>query len=136
MNRKQRRAKKIKNHDPVYMVKKSDMRGRIDSMIKNDPEVQKAIQEEAHRLNVLDMQRLAEDIDTVILTNLHQTFGFGKKRLLRFVSTFVKLHKFYGDRYEDSDIFAMKQYLKEKVGIDVADIEKEVERLAEEESAD
>lgn len=130
MNRKQRRAKGVKNSDPAFMIK----RGEINSLIKNDPEVQKAIQEEAHRVNLLEAKKQAEDIDALILMTLHKVFGFGKTRLLRFAEGLTELQKYYEDRYEDCDIYAVKKHLKEDVGIDVAELQKEVERLAEEES--
>lgn len=132
MNRKQRRAKGIKNHDPAFMVKKSDMHSHIDNLLKSDPEVQKAIKEEAHRANLLEAKQQAEDIDTLILMNLHTTFGFGKTRLLRFVEGLAELHKYYNDKYVDDDIYAMKKYLKEKVGIDVSQLQEEVEHNVEE----
>ena len=134
MNRKQRRAKGVKNSDPAFMVKQSDMQSHIDRLLKSDPNVQKAIQEEAHRVNLLEAKKQAEDIDAIILMTLHEIFGFGKTRLLRFAKGLAELQKYYEDRYEDCDIFAMKMYLKDYVGIDVTELQKEVERLATEES--
>lgn len=135
MNRKQRRAKGVKNSDPAFMIKQSDMQSYIDRLLKNDPTVQQAIQEEAHRVNLLEAQKQAEDIDALILMTLHEIFGFGKTRLLRFAKGFAELHKYYEDRYEDCDIFAMKAHLRDYVGIDVTELQKEVERLATEESS-
>ena len=135
MNRKQRRAKGVKNSDPAFMVRQSDMRSHIDRLLKNDPIVQKAIQEESHRVNLLEVKKQAEDIDTLILMTLHDIFGFGKTRLLRFAKGLAELQKYYEDRYEDCCIFAMKMYLKDNIGIDVSELQKEVERLAAEESS-
>lgn len=134
MNRKQRRAKGVKNSDPAFMVRQSDMQSHIDRLLKNDPLVQQAIQEEAHRVNLLEAKKQAEDIDALILMTLHDIFGFGKTRLLRFVKGLAELQKYYEDRYEDCDLFAMKMHLKDYVGIDVTELQKEVERLATEES--
>ena len=134
MNRKQRRAKGVKNSDPAFMVRQSDMQSHIDRLLKNDPTVQQAIQEEAHRVNLLEAKKQAEDIDALILMTLHDIFGFGKTRLLRFAKGLAELQKYYEDRYEDCDIFAMKMHLKDYVGIDVTELQKEVERLATEES--
>lgn len=134
MNRKQRRAKGVKNSDPAFMVRQSDMQSHIDRLLKSDPTVQQAIQEEAHRVNLLEAKKQAEDIDALILMTLHDIFGFGKTRLLRFAKGLAELQKYYEDRYEDCDIFAMKMHLKDYVGIDVTELQKEVERLATEES--
>ena len=135
MNRKQRRAKGVKNSDPAFMVRQSDMQSHIDRLLKSDPTVQQAIQEEAHRVNLLEAKKQAEDIDALILMTLHEIFGFGKTRFLRFVKGLAELQKYYEDRYEDCDLFAMKMHLKDYVGIDVTELQKEVERLATEESS-
>ena len=135
MNRKQRRAKGVKNSDPAFMVKQSDMQSHIDRLLKNDPTVQQAIQEEAHRVSLLEAKKQAEDIDAIILMTLHDIFGFGKTRLLRFAKGLAELQKYYEDRYEDCDLFSMKMHLKDYVGIDVTELQKEVERLADEESS-
>ena len=135
MNLKQRRAKGVKNSDPAFMVRQSDMQSHIDRLLNNDPNVQKAIQEEAHRVNLLEAKKQAEDIDALILMTLQDVFGFGKTRLLRFAKGLAELQKYYEDRYEDCDIFAMKTHLKDYVGIDVTELQKEVERLAAEESS-
>ena len=135
MNRKQRRAKGVKNSDPAFMVKHSDMQSHIDRLLKNDPDVQKAIQEEAHRVSLLEAKKQAEDIDALILMILHEIFGFGKTRLLRFAKGLAELQKYYEGRYEDCDLFTMKSHLRDYVGIDVAELQKEVERLATEESS-
>ena len=135
MNRKQRRAKGVKNSDPAFMVKQSDMQSHIYRLLKDDPNVQKAIQEEAHRVNLLEAKKQAEDIDALILMTLHDIFGFGKTRLLRFAKGLAELQKYYEDRYEDCDLFAMKMHLKDYVGIDVTELQKEVERLLTEESS-
>lgn len=134
MNRKERRAKGIKNSDPAFVVKKSEIKSHIDRLLKNDLTVQKSIQEEAHRVNLLEAKKQAEDIDTLILMTLHKVYGFGKTRLLRFAKGLAELQKYYEDRYEDGDIYAMKKHLRDCVGIDVAELQKEVERLATEES--
>ena len=135
MNRKQRRAKGVKNSDPAFMVRQSDMQSHIDRLLKSDPTVQQAIQEEAHRVNLLEAKKQAEDIDALILMTLHDIFGFGKTRLLRFAKGLAELQKYYEDRYEDCDLFAMKMHLKDYVGIDVTELQKEVERLVTEESS-
>ena len=57
MNRKQRRANKVKSHDPAFMVRESDMRSHIDRLLKTDPRVQQALEEEADRVQLLVAQK-------------------------------------------------------------------------------
>lgn len=134
MNRKERRAKKVKNNDPTITLKQSEVKAHIDALIKSDEGVQRAIQEEAHRLNLLEVKKQAEDIDAIILMSLHSVFGLGKTRLLRFVKGLAELQKYYEDMYEDCDIYAMKRYLKDRLGIDVAELRKEVEASVKEDT--
>ena len=134
MNRKERRAKGIKNTDPAFVMKRSDMQSHIDRLVHTDPIVQKAIREEAHRLNLLEAKKQAEDIDAIILMTLHDVFGFGKKRLLQYVKGLAELQKYYDDRYEEYALSAIKMHLRDQVGIDVVKLHKEVEQFATEES--
>lgn len=131
-----KKRNKGKNPDPAYMVRQSDIQSHIDRLLKNNPDVHRTIQEEAHRVNLLEAKKQAEDIDALILMTLHEVFGFGKTRLLRFAKGLAELQKYYEDRYEDCDLYAIKVHLRDYVGIDVAELQKEVERLANEESAD
>lgn len=131
MNRQQRRAQSKKKKGPAP-VNKNEARKYINSLIQKDPKVQEAILEEARRINLLEAQKQQEDIDVMILMTLHECFGFGKTRLLRFAKGLVKVHKYYLDRYEDSDIYAMKSYLKDKVGLDVEKLEEEILSATEE----
>lgn len=135
MNRKQRRAKGVKSHDPAFVIKQSEMSSFIGQMLQTE-EVKKVIKEEAERVNLQEAQKMAEDIDVLILMTLHTEFDFGKVRLERFVKGLAKLKKYYEGRYEDSDIFAMKRYLEERVGVNIADIQKEVDKIVSEESPD
>lgn len=136
MNRQQRRAKGLKNSDPAVCLKKSETHSYIDNLVHNDPEVRKVILEEAHRVQLEELKEMSEDLDTLILMSLHSIYGFGRERLLRFSKGLVELQKYYADRYEDCDMFAMKRDLKRFTGIDIAELEKEVEKLAAEESSD
>lgn len=133
MNRKQRRAEKKQNHDPAFMVRQSDMRAHIDRLLHNDPIVLKAIQEEAHRINLEEAKKQDCDILTLILMSLHRSKEkMGRKRLLRFCSTFNELQKYYEDLYGDCDLYAMRKHLREEVGIDVERINEEVAKFLDE----
>lgn len=133
MNRKERRAKGIKNnHDPAVMVKQSDFQSHFDRFLQSD-EVQRAIQEEARRVSLLEAQKQDVDILTLILMSLHKSKEkMGRVRLLRFCVTFNALQRYYEGRYEDADLFAMRKHLKEEVGIDVEHINDEIERFLNE----
>lgn len=135
MNRKERRARGIKNHDPAVMVKNSEMRSHIHSLLKNDPDVQKAIQEEVRVANLEEAKKQDLDILTLILFTLHRSEKYGRIRLLRYAKTLTVLKDYYEGRYEDCDMFAMRQHLKEETGIDVEHLDEEVEKFATEESA-
>ena len=130
-----KKRKEQKPHDPAYMLKQSQVKSHIDMMLKSDPTVQKAIQEEVRRAGLAEAQRQAEDIDAILLMGLHLTYGLGRKRLMRFVKTLADLRKYYGEVYEDCDIDAIKLDLKRYVRIDVAEFEREVEVYATQESA-
>lgn len=132
MNRKERRAKGIKNHDPAFVMKQSDMQSHINRLVYTDPIVQKAIKEEAHRLNLLEAKKQAEDIDALILMTLHDVFGFGKKRLMKYVAGLAELQNYYEDRYEEYALGAIRMHLRDHVGIDVTEFHKEVEEFAKE----
>lgn len=131
MNRKERRANKQKSHDPAYMVRESDMKAHIDRLLHSES-VQQAIQEEAHRANLVEAKKQDCDILTLILMSLHSREGFGRVRLLRFCNTFNELQKYYSDFYEDYDMYAMRQILKKETGIDVERINEEVEKFLDE----
>ena len=134
MNRKQRRANKVVAKDPAFMVKKSEMTHHIDGLIQHDAGVQKAIQEEVHRVELLEAKKQAEDIDCLILMTLRRAFGFGHDRLLRFAANLTEIHKYYEDQYEDCDMFAMKMHLKEECNIDVSKLEEEIENATKKSS--
>lgn len=135
MNRKQRRARGVKNTDPTIVLKRSEMKQYFDNLIQTDPLVQETIMQEVKRVNLEEVKRQSEDIDTVILMTLHSEFGFGKKRLLRFVKGLAEIHKYFENRYEDCDIIGMKMYLEERLGLNVAELKEEVERYATEKGA-
>ena len=133
MNRKERRAKGIKNTDPTFTLKRSDLKTHIDNLLRGDPSVLKAIQEEAHRANLEEAKKQDCDILTLILMSLHRSKEkWGRKRLLRFCYTFNELQKYYSDFYEDCDLFAMRVHLRDEVGIDVERIQEEVEKFLDE----
>lgn len=135
MNRKQRRANKKKSHDPAYMVRQSDMRDHIDRLLKNDPLVLQAIQEEARRANLAEAKEQEVDVKALFLLVIRRSEGYGRKRLLRIAKTLNELMKDYEECLGDCDRFAMRYQLKEEVGIDVAHLDEEIEKYVAEENA-
>ena len=128
MNRKQRRANKQKTHDPVYTVRESDMRSHIDRLLKTDPNVQRAIQEEARRVSLIEAEKQDKEIFTLILMSLHRSEKYGRKRLLRFAKTLMEMKEQYREHYEECDMLAMKKHLLLETGIDVDHLKEEVEK--------
>ena len=132
MNRQQRRANKQKNHDPAFVVKKSNFKEYFNNLLYNDPLVKQAILDEARRVSLEEAKRQDVDILTLILMSLHKREGFGRVRLLRFCNTFNELQKYYEENFEECDLFAMRKHLKDVVGIDVERINEEVKRFLDE----
>ena len=129
MNRKQRRAEKKKPHDPAYMVRNSEMRSHIDKMLKSDPNVRRAIQEEVRLTYLAEAKKQDKDILTLFLMTLYQSEGFGHTRLMRVAKNLSVLQDYYEGKYAEGDMFAMRQHLKERTGIDIDHIEEEVKTI-------
>lgn len=71
------------------------------------------------------------DMDAAVLWSLHETFGFGKKRLRRFYEAFTVQHEALRDHYkldDDTNTWICRHLLKEKVGVDLEAWEKEHEQ--------
>lgn len=71
-------------------------------------------------------QNNVDEIDAMILWHLHEEFGFGKKRLLRFYETFGSKMKELSDQYlmEESKMPQLYQYKLKEYGIDVKQLNK------------
>lgn len=86
--------------------------------------------EEQHALNMEIQKSIAEydrnntdEIDAMILWNLHLIFGFGEKRLMEFYNNFNKDLRALCERYEltdrEDELWVCTHKLKEKFGIDI-----------------
>ena len=66
------------------------------------------------------------EIDAMILWHLHEDFGFGKKRLLRFYKTFSERIKELSEKYlaEETRMPWMYQYRLKNYGIDIEELNK------------
>ena len=102
-------------------VKKS--RGRIFGAEMTSAE-KKAMDMEIRRQLDEYNKKNEDEIDAVILWHLHEEFGFGKKRLMRFYETFSKRMKDLSDYYVfemDRMPWLYSQKLKE-YGIDISEL--------------
>ena len=86
--------------------------------------------EEEHVLNMEIQKTIADydrnntdELDAMILWNLHLIFGFGEKRLMQFYNAFNKDLHAPCERYERTDrtdeLWVCTHKLKEKFGIDI-----------------
>ena len=129
MSHKKKRANK-KNHDPAYMVRESDMRSHIDRLLKSDPCVQKAIDEEVKRVSLIEFKEQEVDIWALFLLAIRRSEKYGRKRLLRVSKTISEVLKSYEEG--DCDRSTMRTQLRKEVCIDVEHIEEEVEKFVKE----
>ena len=70
------------------------------------------------------------DMDAAVLYSLHETFGFGEKRLRKFFDAFSVQHQSLREHYQlddDTNTWRCRRLLKERVGVDVEAWEKELE---------
>lgn len=68
------------------------------------------------------------DMDAAVLYSLHETFGFGAKRLRRFFDAFSVQHQELRNYYQlddDTNTWICRRLLKERVGVDIEAWEKE-----------
>ena len=74
-------------------------------------------------------QKNYDEIDAVILWHLHEEFGFGKKRLMRFYRTFSTRMKAMSDYYlfEDEKMPWLYQKKLKEYGIDISELNRRKE---------
>ena len=87
----------------------------------------KAIESEINRQTAQNVKNLSLNLQALVLWQLHEQLGFGKKRLLDFQKAFLpmikELQRFYEvDNADDTD-FICKYKLKNQVGIDVESLD-------------
>ena len=63
------------------------------------------------------------ELDALILWNLHEQLGFGKKRLRRFYEKFNETLEEMGERYDfdDADKIWLCQFRLKEMGIDISE---------------
>lgn len=103
-----------------YRQKRRDADMQVKDFLK-DPEVQKAMQKEINAQLAGANDRFFQDETSIILWVLHETFGFGKKRLRRYYDRYEIEWKALKEHYEMSDNdmnFVATEKLK-KIGVDL-----------------
>lgn len=93
--------------------------------MKNPFISKKASEEEIRRIAREEYEKVCESwtrrfniaANTIALYTLHKVFGFGRDRLLKFLSACQSIQAEQSDKYEDADLYAMKKTLCE-LGID------------------
>lgn len=108
-------------------IKKSG--GKIFGAIMTDAE-KKAIDMEVRRQLDEYNKNNADNIDAMILWHLHEEFGFGKKRLMKFYETFSERMKETSDYYlfEETKMPWLYREKLKAYGIDVVELNKRRER--------
>lgn len=89
----------------------------------------------AHEAVVAQIDDKARQYDTILAYVLHYEFGFGEKRIRRFLHAVIDAHIYtrerYGAQYQDS---AYYQLLR-RDGIDMKKVEDDLDKYAEETGA-
>jgi len=124
MNRAQRRkAAKAGLHvqkDPTLNIKLSELGKGIMT-----PNMRMAMDHEINQQCLEADERLALDIDTMVLWTLHRHLGFGVKRLHDFYVAMAAEHRRMREYYQMDDMYPERSKLKE-LGVDLEAWQKEV----------
>jgi hypothetical protein len=87
----------------------------------------KALEAEINRQTAKNVKDLSLNLQALVLWQLHEQLGFGKKRLLRFQKAFLpmikELQRFYELENASETDFVCKYKLKNEVGIDVENLD-------------
>lgn len=124
MNRKERRNLQRQGvqvpKDPTLSIKLSALGKSIMT-----PEMRAAMMHEINRQCLQADEKLALDVDTVVLWTLHRHLGFGAKRLHDFYLAMAAEHRRMREFYEMDDLYPERIKLKE-LGADIEQWQKEV----------
>lgn len=86
----------------------------------------KALEREINIQTAKNVKNLSINLQALVLWNLHEQCGFGKKRLLEFQKTFLplieELQQYYQVEDAEETEFVLLHKLKNEVGIDVAEL--------------
>ena len=124
MNRAQRRkaakAGLPVQKDPTLNIKLSELGKGIMT-----PNMRMAMDHEINQQCLEADERLALDIDTMVLWALHRHLGFGVKRLHDFYVAMAAEHRRMREYYQMDDMYPERSKLKE-LGVDLEAWQKEV----------
>ncbi len=124
MNRKERRNLQRQGvqvpKDPTLSIKLSALGKSIMT-----PEMRAAMMHEINQQCLQADEKLALDVDTVVLWTLHRHLGFGAKRLHDFYLAMAAEHRRMREFYEMDDLYPERIKLKE-LGADIEQWQKEV----------
>ena len=124
MNRAQRRkaakAGLPVQKDPTLNIKLSELGKGIMT-----PNMRMAMDHEINHQCLEADERLALDIDTMVLWTLHRHLGFGVKRLRDFYVAMAAEHRRMREYYQMDDMYPERSKLKE-LGVDLEAWQKEV----------
>lgn len=86
----------------------------------------KALEREINIQTAQNVQKLSLNLQALVLWNLHEQYGFGKKRLLDFQKAFLpkieELQQYYLAEDANETEFICLYKLKNEVGIDVEEL--------------
>lgn len=124
MNRAQRRkaakAGLLVPKDPTLNIKLSELGKGIMT-----PNMRMAMDHEINQQCLEADERLALDIDAMVLYTLHRHLGFGVKRLHDFYVAMAAEHRRMREYYQMDDLYPERSKLKE-LGVDLEAWQKEV----------
>ena len=87
----------------------------------------RALRDEINRQTAQNVEKLSQNLQALILWQLREQLGWGKKRLLRFQKRFVpairELQEYYNASTADETDYICQYKLKNELGIDVAELD-------------
>ena len=87
----------------------------------------KALRKEIDKQLAENVKNMSSDLQALVLWELHEQEGWGKRKLLRFQKRFQpmikQLQEYYEVRTADDTDFVCKHKLKNEVGIDVEELD-------------
>ena len=83
---------------------RKDAKVKAYELFEKNPVARKAFEEEVGKRLILEMEQFYEDNTALILMTLHEEFGFGQKRLERFMRAHAKNLKKLQEYYECGDL--------------------------------
>ena len=105
-----------------------DTRKQETAMFSLSPTQRKAMMAEINRQILEQDKKYKLDMDAAVLWVLHESFGFGEKRLKRFFNAFSEKHEELRNYYElegDANTWLCRYLLKRDAGVDIEAWEKE-----------